>query len=121
MIENGVFEMFGTQVSTATADAVALQESLDSSIETADAIDAHLGRGVVHPQIDQLTSSASQLSRALGSASSLDQVMSHARRAQDDVVQGAQALGNRFQEAKDKGANHPTNREGGAGWGGGGA
>ncbi len=64
--------MFGTSVSRATPGAIALQKSLDSSVTTADGIDANPGRNVVDPGIDQIVASASQLTRAYGAAESLE-------------------------------------------------
>jgi hypothetical protein len=42
----------------ATPGAIALQESLDSSVTTAEGIDANLGRNVVDPGIDQIVAVA---------------------------------------------------------------
>ncbi len=76
MITNNVFKMFGIPVTHATAWAIELQESLDASVVRADGIDAHLGRGVVAPGIDQIASSAGRLARALGSADSTQNLRS---------------------------------------------
>jgi hypothetical protein len=102
MIENDAVEMFGTPVLRLTPDGSALEASLNNCAEKAADIHAHLGRGVVDPGIDQITSSVSELAQALGAARSAQDMGSRARALQDKVMQNTQALGDRAAEAESK-------------------
>src|SRR5438045_548921 len=105
MINDNVFELFGVPVMRATDDVVALQQSLDESVAKANDIDANLGRGVVAPGIDQVTSSASEVARALGTANSTEALRAKAQQLKDVVDQNANALQDKAGEARARAQN----------------
>lgn len=99
MIVNGVLQLFGTQISAANTDALALQDSLANTVTAAGDIDRAVSAASLDPGVSEVSVATSLLATALGSADSLSDVQNGATGLSRAVNSNTGFLGEKVQEA----------------------
>lgn len=101
VIDQDVLQLFGTQVQLATsADAAALQDSLDKTVSAADKINTAVSGIDSHPQINEVADAAGQLAGALGAADSLSDLQQKAADLSQAVNKNVSLLGEKRAEGE---------------------
>lgn len=102
LITNSSFQMFGTPISPANTNALALQDSLAKTITVASEIDNAINTNTLDPGLSEIASAASELAQALGAASSTPDLQNKANNLSNAVMAHESALAAKASEGISK-------------------